>query len=285
MASEYERKGRVQDKVALVTGGASGIGLATAIRMAEEGARVAILGRDEKELAQATERIERAAVQAQGTESDAGIKDKDKRCMTVLADIANERQVSQAVEDVVKRWGRLDILFANAGVNGVLAPIEEMELADWETTIKINLTGTFLCVKHAIGPMKEAGGGSIVITSSVNGNRIFSNFGFSAYSSSKAGEVAFAKMAALELARYRIRVNAVCPGGIRTNIGENTEREPEVDEIVIPVEYPEGSQPLRHAPGDPRQVANVVLFLSSPESDHVTGSVVFVDGAESLLRG
>ncbi|THF81617.1 SDR family oxidoreductase [Cohnella fermenti] len=278
-------QGRLRGKVALVTGGASGIGLATAIRMAEEGAKVAILGRDEQELKQASERIVKAAAVAATEAGDGTAEAGESRCMTVLADIANERQVKEAMESIGKRWGRLDILFANAGVNGVLAPLEEMELEDWETTIWINLTGTFLCVKHAIGPMKEAGGGSIVITSSVNGNRIFSNFGFSAYSSSKAGEVALAQMAALELARYRIRVNAVCPGSIRTNIGENTEREPEVDEIVIPVEYPEGNQPLRHAPGDPRQVANVVLFLASPEADHVTGSVVYVDGAESLLRG
>lgn len=260
--------GRVGGKIALVTGAASGIGRATAIRLAEEGAKVALLDLKEDRLQETAERIS-----AIGGE-----------CLLLEADISSEEEVKRAVERVVSKWGTLHVLFANAGINGVLSPIEDMELAEWEQTVKVNLTGTFLCVKHAIAPLKRQGG-SIIVTSSINGNRVFSNFGFSAYSSSKAGQTAFVKMAALELARYRIRVNAVCPGAIHTNIGENTERTPEVDEIAIPVEYPEGGMPLKHRPGDPRQVANVVLFLASDEADHVTGDSLYVDGAESLLRG
>lgn len=130
--------------------------------------------------------------------------------------------------------------------------------------------------------MKE-NGGSIIITSSINGSRKFHSFGMSAYSSSKAGQVAFAKMAALELARYRIRVNVICPGAIETNIDENTFQSPEVKEIQIPVKYPEGSQPLEHGPGKPEQVADLVLFLASEDSSHITGTEVYIDGAESLL--
>lgn len=268
MTDNHLPKGIVQGKTALVTGGASGIGLASAIRLAEQGASVTILDVDEGDLKEAAERIAQTGAE----------------CLAIKADITCEEEVAAAVKQVTDKWERLDILFANAGINGVLAPIDKLELADWENTVAVNLTGTFLCVKHAIGPMKQ-NGGSIIITSSINGNRVFSNFGFGAYSTTKAGQVAFAKMAALELARYSIRVNAICPGAIKTNIGENTERTPEVDQIAIPIEFPEGDHPLRHKPGDASQVANVVLFLSSELSNHVTGTAVFVDGAESLLHG
>ncbi len=131
--------------------------------------------------------------------------------------------------------------------------------------------------------MKETGG-SIIITSSVNGNRTFSGFGMAAYSSSKAGQMAFGKMAALELASYKIRVNIICPGAIETNIGENTHPdEQKLEKITIPVEYPEGSHPLEKKPGKPEQVADLVHFLASDESSHISGSEIYIDGAETLL--
>lgn len=259
---------RLSGKVAVVTGAASGIGLASAVRMAEEGAKIALLDLQGTTLKAAQQQIEKAG-------SDA---------LTLETDISKEEDVRSAIASVLEHWGHIDILVANAGINGVLSPIEKMELCDWNQTMSINLTGTFLTVKHAIEPLKK-NGGSIILTSSINGNRVFSNFGFSAYSTSKAGQVAFTKMAALELARYRIRVNAICPGAIETNIGENTDRRPAVEDIKIPVEFPEGDHPLKHKAGQPRQVANLVLFLASDESDHVTGSAVFVDGAESLIHG
>jgi NAD(P)-dependent dehydrogenase (short-subunit alcohol dehydrogenase family) len=272
-ANSYDNAGlRVGGKIALVTGAGSGIGQAAAIRLAEEGAKLVLLDMHADELEETRAIIE-----------SIGLRTADY--LLLAADIADENQVREAAKAIAERWGKLDVLFANAGINGVMSPIEDFELNEWNKTIGINLTGTFLCVKHAIPLMKKAGGGSIAITSSVNGNRIFSGFGYGAYSTSKAGQVAFSQMAALELARYGIRVNAICPGAIETNIGENTDRHPEVDEITIPVEYPEGSQPLSHRSGKPRQVANVVLFLASDESDHVTGTVIYVDGAESLLRG
>ncbi|MDF1586232.1 SDR family oxidoreductase, partial [Marinimicrococcus flavescens] len=172
----------------------------------------------------------------------------------------------------------------NAGINGTMAPIEMLDIEDWDLTLNTNLRSTFATVKYAIPFMKEQGG-SIIITSSINGNRVFSNFGAAAYSSSKAGQVSFMKMAALELAQYAIRVNAVCPGSIDTNIGDNTYKSDAIEEVKIPVEFPDGSHPLENAPGKPEQVANLVLFLASDESFHVTGAEIFVDGAESLLRG
>ena len=121
--------------------------------------------------------------------------------------------------------------------------------------------------------------------SSVNGTRIFSKTGATAYASSKAAQVAFTKMVALELAPQRVRVNVICPGAISTNIAESTEKR-SLEHVRIPVEFPEGHQPLEGGrPGTAEQVARLVLFLASDASDHVTGAQIFVDGAESLLKG
>ena len=150
--------------------------------------------------------------------------------------------------------------------------------------MNINLRGTFATVKYAVPYLKEHGG-SIIITSSINGNRTFSGIGFSAYASTKAAQVAFMKMAALELARYKIRVNAICPGAIDTKIDDNTYPTEDLKKVQIPVEFPKGREhPLEDAPGEPEQVANLVLFLASDESSHVSGTEIYVDGAESLLR-
>ncbi|MFC5452826.1 SDR family oxidoreductase [Paenibacillus aestuarii] len=256
----------LQDKVALVTGAGSGIGRAAARMLAQQGMKVCLV--DLK-----NERTEMTYQE---------IMDAGGQSIIADTDVSDAQRVAQAFEQAVKAWGRLDVVFANAGINGVLAPIEDMKEEDWDQTLAVNMKGTFLCVKNAIPHMKERGG-SIIVTSSINGSRKFSNFGMSAYSTSKAGQVAFTKMAALELAQYKIRVNAICPGAIQTNIGENTLHTPELDKIKIPVKYPQGSQPLEHAPGQPEQVADLVAFLASEASSHITGTQVFIDGAESLL--
>jgi NAD(P)-dependent dehydrogenase (short-subunit alcohol dehydrogenase family) len=258
----------LNDKVALVTGAGSGIGEATARLFAREGAKVAALGRSDDEL--------EAVV--------AAIRDAGGEAAAVLADISKPEEMERAVAETVERFGRLDVVFANAGINGVWAPIEELDPDEWDKTLTTNLKGTFLTVKYAIPHLKERGG-SVIITSSVNGTRIFSNTGATAYSCSKAGQVAFAKMAALELAKHRIRVNVVCPGAISTDIEESTERR-DLDREKEPVEFPEGKIPLTDGrPGTSEQVAQLVLFLASDASSHVTGTEVWIDGAESLLMG
>jgi len=263
---ETARVQKLKDRVAVVTGAGSGIGRAAAIRLAEHGARVCLL--DLKD-----ERTEEAL---------ARIRELGGEAITEDVDISDPKRIERGFQAAWDKWGRLDIVFANAGINGKVAPIEDLTPEDWDHTLSTNLKGTFLALKYAIPHMKQKGG-SIIITSSINGNRKFSSFGMSAYSTSKAGQVALAKMAALELARYRIRVNVICPGAIRTNIEENTFRTPELKKIEIPVQYPEGSQPLEHAPGEPEQVADLVLFLASDESSHISGTEIFIDGAESLL--
>jgi len=258
--------GRMAGKVAVVTGAGSGIGKASAILLAAEGAKVALLELTTDTAEETKQEIEKAGGEA----------------FAIECDVSRPESVQAAVQRVGETWGRIDAVFANAGINGAAAPIETMEIEDWNRTLETNLRGTFATVKYAIPYLKKQGG-SVVITSSINGSRAFSGTGFSAYSSSKAGQVAFAKMAALELARYKIRVNVICPGAIETNIGKNTFPSDDLKKIEIPVEYPEGSHPLEGRPGKPEEVAKLVLFLGSDDSSHISGTEIFVDGAESLL--
>jgi NAD(P)-dependent dehydrogenase (short-subunit alcohol dehydrogenase family) len=259
---------RLEGKVALVTGGGSGIGEAAAVLFAKEGARVAILGRTREKLEETVRRIEEAGGEA----------------LAVEADVSKYPDMERAVAEVAEKWGKLDVLFANAGINGVWAPIDELAPEEWEKTIAINLTGTFFSIKAAVPHMKERGG-SIVVTSSVNGTRMFSNGGASAYATTKAGQVALTQMLAVELAKHRIRVNVICPGAIETEIEESTEKR-DIEEAKEPVEYPEGEIPLTDGkPGSAEQVAKLVLFLASDESDHITGTPVWIDGGQSLLQG
>lgn len=257
---------RLKDKVALITGGSSGMGLATAQLFSQEGAKVALLARGQEKLQRAV-----ASITAEGSEA-----------MAVAADITEPHQVEAAVRDVVDRWGGLDILFANAGINGIWAPIGLLEPDEWNKTITVNLTGTFLTIKYALPYLKHQGG-SIIITSSVEGTHIFSSAGATAYACSKAGQIALAKMIALELTEHRVRVNVICPGWIGTGIA--TERRG-LEDLGVPVEYPEGIVPLTGGePGQPEDVAQLVLFLASDASSHITGTVVVIDGAQSLLKG
>ena len=259
---------QLTEKVALVTGAGSGIGKAAAQLFAIEGAKVAVLGRTKEEL-------EETVAQIQGDGGEA---------LSVVADISQPEQMQQATQQIVDQWGRLDIVFANAGINGVWAPLEELAPEEWDKTLNINLKGTFLTVKYAVPHLKKQGG-SVIITSSVNGTRIFSNTGATAYSCSKAAQVAFAKMVALELAKHRIRVNVICPGAIETDINESTKQR-NLEQIREPVEFPEGKIPLTDGkPGTSEQVAQLVLFLASDASSHISGTEMWIDGTESLLKG
>ncbi len=259
--------GLLDGKVAFITGGASGIGKGTALRFAHEGASIALAD----------------MLCAEGEQTRAEIERAGGRALFVECDVSDAASVQQAITVTIAQYEQLDIVFANAGINGVWAPIEALQPDEWDRTFDINLKGTYLTVHFAIPHLKRAGGGSIVITSSVNGTRTFSNAGSSAYSASKAGQVAFMKMAALELARYNIRVNAVCPGAIHTNIGDRTEKR-NIKEIEIKVEFPEGRPGLHHGLGEPADVADTCLFLASDLSRHVTGVEIYVDGGFSLVR-
>ena len=258
----------LSEKIALVTGAGSGIGRATAVLLAREGARVALLGRTADELENVRAEIEKSG----------------GRACVLCADVSHASAMDDAVSRIESTWGGLHIVVANAGINGLWAPLEEVTPEEWDRTLSINLRGTYLTVRASL-PLLKREGGAIVVVSSVNGTRMFSNTGASAYATSKAGQVAFARMMALELAPHRIRVNTVCPGAIETDIDDNTERR-DLDEIRVPVEFPEGQVPLtRGAPGTAHQVAQLIRFLVGDASGHVTGAEVFIDGAQSLLQG
>lgn len=260
--------GKLEGRVALITGAGSGIGRGAAVLLAREGAKIGALGRSIDECEDVVQEIRNAGGEVEPLE----------------ADVSQPDEMRRAVEKLIDKYGRLDIVFANAGVNGVWAPLEDLTPEDWDETLNINLKGTFLTVKYAV-PFLKKQGGSVIITSSVNGTRTFSNTGASAYSSSKAGQVAFGKMIALELAKHRVRVNIICPGAITTNIDENTEKR-NVEQEKEPVEFPEGSIPLTDGkPGSIEQVAKLVLFLASDDSNHITGTEMWIDGGSSLLVG
>jgi NAD(P)-dependent dehydrogenase (short-subunit alcohol dehydrogenase family) len=207
------------------------------------------------------------------------------RALPLTADVGDEEQMKAAVDKLVQEFGRLDFLFANAGINGIWAPIEEIGPDEWDRTIRTNLRGTYFTLHHGVPHLKRAGAGAIVITASVNGTRIFSNARATAYSATKAAQVAIAKMQALELAKHRIRVNVVCPGKIDTAIEQNTERR-NIEEAEEPVEFPKGKIPLTDdRAGSSEDVADLVLFLLSEKARHITGTPVWIDSAESLLMG
>jgi NAD(P)-dependent dehydrogenase (short-subunit alcohol dehydrogenase family) len=258
-----------EGKVALVTGGSSGIGRAAVLRLAGEGCAVGVLGRNPEKVEQAVSEVRRVG----------------GRALALPADVASETDMKAAVDSLVGAYGQLDFLFANAGINGVWAPIDEITPEEWDRTIDTNLRGTYLTLHYGVPHLKRAGGGAVVITASVNGTRIFSNAGATAYSATKAAQVAMTQMLALELAKFRIRVNVVCPGAIETNIDESTtKRHQEIAEE--PVEFPEGEIPLTDGePGSSEEVADLVAFLFSDKARHITGTPVWIDGAESLLKG
>ena len=242
-------------KVALITGAGSGMGKASA------------LGRTESQL----------------EETVAEIRQNGGLAMALLADVSQPDQMQRAIQQLGDEWGRIDVVFANAGINGVWTSLEDLKPEEWDETLNINLKGTFLTIKYAVPYLKKQGG-SIIVNSSVNGTRMFSNTGGTAYACSKAGQVALTKMIALELGSHRIRANVICPGWIKTELGDNTEyRTPK--HVRVRVEYPEGAIPLTgDKPGTSQQVAQLVLFLASDASSHVTGTEIWIDGGQSLLQ-
>ena len=259
---------QLESKVALITGAGSGIGKAAALLLAKEGAKVAALGRTEDELEETVTQIRQGNGEA----------------LPVVADISQPDQMQQAIRQIIEQWGRIDIVFANAGINGVWAPLEELEPDEWDKTINVNLKGTFLTVKYAAPYLKKQGG-SVIVTSSVNGTRIFSNTGATAYSCTKAAQVAFTKMVALEFAPHKVRCNVICPGAIETNIDQSTEQR-DLEQVRFETEIEDEGMPLTGGkPGTAEEVADLVLFLASDASRHITGTELWIDGGESLLRG
>ena len=259
----------LNDRVALITGAGSGIGRASALALAAEGCTVALFGRGAGKLEEVADLVRAAG----------------GRALCLPGDVSVPVDVERAVADVTSRFQRLDVVFANAGIDGVVAPIDEIEPDEWDETLGVNLRGTFLTLKYAVPPMRRRKAGSIIVTASTNGTRVFSNAGMSAYSASKAGQVALAKMAALELAKDHIRVNVICPGAMTTGI-EQSMRKRNVAAIEEPAHFTRLRNPVPLTdgePGKPDDAAKLVVFLASTAASHITGTEVWIDGAESLL--
>ncbi|MEA3057091.1 MAG: hypothetical protein QOD30_2523 [Actinomycetota bacterium] len=245
--------GRLEDKVAVITGGASGMGFATVRRFLDEGARVVIADLNEESGAVALDTL------AAGD-----------RVRFEPVDVAEEVDVARAIATAVSAFGQLDIVFNNAGVGGAFGAVTDLHVEDWDYTFAVLVRGVFLGVKHAAKQMIEQGwGGAIVNTASVAG--LSGGNGPLCYSAAKAAVVNLTRAAALELAPHRIRVNAICPGAIDTPLmhGGRPERAGENVGRVVP--WPD-------AVGRPDDIAGAALFLASGDSAYVTGEALVVDG-------
>ena len=247
---------KLEGKVALVTGGSTGIGLATAHLFAREGASVYITGRRQREL-------------------DAAVSQIGKNVTSVQGDIANLADLDRLYATVERQHGRLDVLFANAGggVKGLLGDISE---ADVDTTVNVNIKGTLFTVQKALPLLQH--GGSIILTSSNGGSK--GQIALGVYGATKAAVRSFARTWALELSARQIRVNVISPGPINTPLLQTAgETEEQTKQIIASVL---SAMPMRRV-GEPDEVAKAVLFLASDDSSFITGIELFVDGGMNQI--
>lgn len=249
-------RGRLQDKVAVITGGASGIGRASALLFLDQGAQVVIADLN--------------TVTAEETLALAAQKGHAKTIRFLRTDVSREEDIEAAVALALDDFGRLDCFFSNAGAGGTMAPVTETPVEDWDRTIDLLLRSVFLGIKHAGNAMKRQGcGGSIINTSSTAG--LNAGSGPAAYSAAKAGVVNLTQSAAIELAPARIRVNNIAPGGIFTPLIRGAKTEQEM------LAFMKGRLPWPSV-GLPEDIAHAAVFLASDESRFCTGTTLLIDG-------
>lgn len=258
--------GRLDGKVAVITGGASGIGEGTVRLFAEEGAKVVIADIQEARGEKLAEELGTATT-------------------FVLTDVSQEDDIAGAIDLAVRKFGRLDCMYNNAGFGGVSGPIEDLDMAEYDRTMAVLLRGVICGIKHATRVMKPQGSGSIISTASVAG--VGAIFGPVVYSTAKAGVIHMSKALAVELAPFGIRVNAICPGGIATPIfgkGMGLSAEQADGTVEFMKMALAQSQPIKRS-GMPSDIAEAALWLASDASSFVTGHALVVDGGITLAPG
>ena len=253
--------GRLDDKVAIITGGASGIGAGTVRRFVAEGAKVLICDLD-------------------ADKGQALVDELGDATAYLPTDVSQEEQVAAMVAEATDRWGRLDCLFNNAGFGGALGSISKTSVEDYDLTMDVLLKGVFLGMKHAAPVMTEQQSGSIISTASVAGLR--AGEAPHLYSVAKAAVIHLTRSVALELGEQNIRVNAICPGFIATPLAAG---HPKADDRQLQKMRDAGarSQVLGRV-GEPADIANMALFLASDESEWITGQEFVVDGGFAVGR-
>ncbi len=247
---------RLEKEVAIITGGNSGIGRATAEAMAREGAAVVVAARNEK----------------LGEETVASIRASGGEALFVATDVTREPQVRRMVQKTVQAYGKLTVLFNNAGIF-LKGTVVDIPLADWDRVINVNVRGTFLCSRHAIPKMIDSGGGSIINCSSVSA--VIGNAGGSAYNASKGAIQNLTRNMALDFVGDGIRVNNICPGVIETPmlVGDITD-----EKELRKARRRSGKKQVMGRWGKPEEIAEAAVFLASPEASYVNGTSLFVDG-------
>jgi len=251
---------RLQNKIALVTGASSGIGRATAKLFAAEGAKVVVGARRESELAKLVAEIEAAGGKA----------------AALAGDVRSESYAEALVSLAAERFGRLDIAFNNAGTIGEAGPSTGVSQAGWDDALAINLTGSFLGAKHQIAEMLKHGGGSVIFTSTFVGYT-FAFPGVAAYAASKAGLIGLTQALAAEFGPKGVRVNAILPGAVDTDMYRAMNNTPESQSFITNLHA------LKRV-ATPEELARSVLYLASDDAAFVTGTASLVDGGVSITR-
>ncbi len=244
---------RFLGKSVLITGAGSGIGRATALAFADEGARLVV--------ADVNERDGEAVAQL--------ARERGADALFVQVDVSRAADCMAMVERTLASYGRLDVAFNNAGINIAVAPTADIEEVEWLRLLNINLTGVFLSMKYEIPAMKRGGGGAIINTASVGG--LIGTAGVAPYCASKHGVIGLTRSAALEYIKEGVRINAVCPGATRTAMLEEWFKNPEIERSV------KAQHPIGRI-AEPEEIARVVLFLASNDSSFMVGHPVTVDG-------